>query len=63
MRTNIILNDSLLNEAMRLTRAKTKKATVDAALRELIASARRRRMLALKGKVKWQGDLSKMRRW
>ncbi len=37
MRTNIVLDDQIVNEAMRLTGAKTKREVVDRALRELIA--------------------------
>jgi Arc/MetJ family transcription regulator len=41
MRTNIVLDDELVTEAMRLTQAKTKREVVDLALRELIASRKR----------------------
>ncbi|HHW76402.1 MAG TPA: type II toxin-antitoxin system VapB family antitoxin [Xanthomonadaceae bacterium] len=41
MRTNIVLDDQLVAEAMRLTRTKTKREVVDLALRELVAGHKR----------------------
>lgn len=41
MRTNIVLDDELIERAMRLTRARSKRDVVDIALRELISSRRR----------------------
>lgn len=41
MRTNIVLDDQLVAEAMRLTRIKTKREVVDLALRELVAGHKR----------------------
>lgn len=41
MRTNIVLDDKLVAEAMRITQAKTKREVVDLALRELVASRKR----------------------
>lgn len=50
MRTNIVLDDALVEEAMRVTKAQTKKAVVDLALRELVARRRQRDLLDLVGK-------------
>ena len=50
MRTNIVLNDELVHEAMRLAGAATKRETVDLALREYVARHRKREILALAGK-------------
>lgn len=57
MRTSIEIDDDLLREVQRLTGAKTKRAAVDLALRELVAHRRRLGLLALRGKVRWDGDL------
>ena len=51
MRTNIDLDDDLVQEARRLTGIATKKALVEEALRVLIASRRRRSLLDLEGRV------------
>lgn len=61
MRTNIEIDDDVLQEVRRLTGAKTKREAVDLALRELVAQYRRRDILQLRGKVRWEGNLSKSR--
>ena len=62
LRTNIEIDEDLVNEAMRLTHARTKKELVNLALRELVSRARRKRILDLEGKVDWVGDLDDMRK-
>lgn len=62
LRTNIELDEKLVNEAMRLTRKKTKKELVNYALRELVSKMRRKKLLKLEGKVEWTGDLGEMRK-
>lgn len=57
MRTNIVLDDELVAEALRITGASTKREVVDLALRELVARQKRLGILALRGKVRWEGDL------
>jgi Arc/MetJ family transcription regulator len=62
MRTNIVLDDDLVAEAMRRTGIKTKRAVVEEALRALIGLKRQEEILALRGKLRWEGDLDEMRR-
>ncbi|MFO7964253.1 MAG: type II toxin-antitoxin system VapB family antitoxin [Desulfobacterales bacterium] len=61
MRTNIIIDDKLIKEGMRYTGLKTKTKLVDFALRDLISRRKRKEILKLKGKLKWDGDLEEMR--
>ncbi|MCA1709541.1 MAG: type II toxin-antitoxin system VapB family antitoxin [Actinobacteria bacterium] len=61
MRTNIDIDDDVLREVQRLTGAKTKRAAVDLALRELVARHRRLGLLRLRGKVRWEGALEESR--
>ncbi len=61
MRTNVEIDDTLIKQAMELTDSKTKKQVVDLALRELINQRKRRSILQYRGKMKWKGDLNKMR--
>ena len=61
VRTNIVLNEKLIEEAMRLSNAQTKKEVVDLALQNFVASLKRRNMKDLFGKIKWDGDLKAMR--
>ncbi len=60
-RTNIEINDKVLTEAFKLTRLKTKKEVVNYALEELVKRIKRKKILELEGKVKWEGNLDKMR--
>jgi Arc/MetJ family transcription regulator len=61
MRTNIVIDDSLMAEAMRLSCIKTKKGVIDQALRLLVQIKRQEAVRRLKGTLHWKGDLEKMR--
>ena len=62
MRTNIEIDDAVLQEAQALTGTRTKRETVDLALRELVSRHRRIGVLDLRGRVHWHGDLDESRR-
>ncbi|HET7891761.1 MAG TPA: type II toxin-antitoxin system VapB family antitoxin [Candidatus Sulfotelmatobacter sp.] len=62
MRTNIDIDDRLMRLAMRQSGARTKKATVEAALRLLVETHAQTAIRRLKGKVRWQGNLGESRR-
>lgn len=62
MRTNIVLDDELVAEAQRVTGATTKREVVELALRELVDRQKRLGILALRGQVRWEGDLEVSRR-
>jgi Arc/MetJ family transcription regulator len=49
VRTNIVLDDKLVREAMKLANVKTKREAVDVALRRFVHGGRQRRLVALKG--------------
>ena len=53
MRTNIVLDEALVEEAMALSGVKTKKELVSKALREFIATRRRLNLLDLDGKIEF----------
>ena len=61
MRTNIIIDDKLISEALKLTGAKTKKEAVELGLRSLIQLKRQETLRGLRGKLKWKDDLERMR--
>jgi Arc/MetJ family transcription regulator len=61
MRTNIEIDDQLIQQAMRSTGARTKKAVVDAALRLLVRTQGQTGIRQLRGKVQWHGDLDESR--
>ena len=62
MKTHLDLDEKLLTEAMRRGGHDTKRAAVNAALAGYINLCKRRELLALRGKVHWDGDLDQMRR-
>jgi Arc/MetJ family transcription regulator len=62
MRTNIEIDDRLMRKAMRSTKARTKRATVEAGLRLLIQTRAQTSIRRLRGKVQWDGDLDRSRR-
>jgi Arc/MetJ family transcription regulator len=57
MRMRIEIDDAVLEEAQRRTGARTKRETVDLALRELVARRRQRDVLALRRRIHGEGDL------
>ena len=56
MRTNIVLDESLVKEAMKLSRTKTKKELVNQALIEFVENRRRLNLMDLAGKIKFAKD-------
>ena len=60
-RTNLVLDEQLLEEATRVSGQRTYSRTVDLALSELLRRARAGKLLALAGSGLWEGDLSVMR--
>jgi Arc/MetJ family transcription regulator len=61
MRTNIEIDDQLMEQAMRSTGVRTKKAVVEAGLRLLVQTHAQARIRQLRGKVQWHGDLDESR--
>ena len=61
-RTNIVLDDQLVDKCMQTTGIKTQKALIDHALRELLRHGSQTKILELKGKVNWEGDLGEWRK-
>jgi len=61
VRTNIEIDDELMEEAMRRAKTKTKRATVEEALRILIRLNRQTGIRRFRGKVKWEGNLDESR--
>jgi Arc/MetJ family transcription regulator len=62
MRTNIVIDDTLMEQALSVSGCKTKKETVEEGLRLLIAQRNQAKIRRLRGKLKWEGDLDAMRR-
>ena len=61
MRTNIVLDDKLVERAQKLTGIKTKREVIHEALRTLILLQEQGSIRAVRGKLKWEGDLNEQR--
>jgi Arc/MetJ family transcription regulator len=62
MRTNIVIDDALMKKAQAASGAKTKREVVEQGLKALILLEKQKNIRALRGKLKWEGDLDAMRR-
>jgi hypothetical protein len=60
-RTNLVLDERLLDEAVRLSGERTYSRTVERALEEFVRRVRAGRILTLAGSGLWEGDLGAMR--
>lgn len=61
MRTNIVIDDHLMEEAKKVSGLSTKRAVIEDALTTLIRLHSERKIKSLKGKVTWEGNLDEMR--
>jgi len=61
MRTNIVIDDKLMAEVLRLTGAKTKREAVELGLKTLIRLKQQAGIRKYRGKLAWEGDLEAMR--
>jgi Arc/MetJ family transcription regulator len=56
MRTNIDIDDRLMADALKVTGLKTKREAVELGLQTLVRLRQQRAILALRGKLTWDGD-------
>ena len=61
MRTNIVIDDQLMAEALKATGLETKKQAVEEGLKALIRLKKQADIRSLRGKLNWDGDLDDMR--
>lgn len=61
MRTNIVIDDKLMKETLRLTGLKTKREAVELGLRTIVRLRKQEEIRGFRGKLDWQGDLDAMR--
>jgi Arc/MetJ family transcription regulator len=61
MRTNIVIDDKLMKETLKLTGLRTKREAVELALRTVVRLRKQEDIRRFRGKLKWQGDLEAMR--
>jgi Arc/MetJ family transcription regulator len=61
MRTNIVIDDRLMEEALRATGVHTKRDAVELGLRTLVRLNQQAEIRKFRGKLRWEGDLDAMR--
>jgi Arc/MetJ family transcription regulator len=61
MRTNIVIDDKLMADALKASGCGTKKETVEQGLKLLVRRSQQQAVRKLRGRVKWEGDLDHMR--
>jgi Arc/MetJ family transcription regulator len=61
VRTNIVIDDKLMKETLRLTGLKTKREAVELGLRTIVRLRKQEEIRRFRGKLNWQGDLEAMR--
>lgn len=61
MRTNIVIDDELMDETLRATGLKTKREVVELGLRTLLRLRQQEEIRKFRGKLQWEGDLDELR--
>jgi Arc/MetJ family transcription regulator len=61
MRTNIVIDDRLMRDALKATGVKTKKEVVELGLQTLVQLRQQADIRKLRGKLKWEGNLKESR--
>ena len=61
MRTNIVIDDDLMNRVLKLTGVRTKREAVDMGLKALLKLKKQESIRNFRGKLDWEGDLNEMR--
>ena len=61
MRTNVVIDDKLMADALKACGARTKREAVELGLKTLLQLGRQAEVRRLKGKINWEGDLEAMR--
>jgi len=61
MRTNVVIDDNLMNKARKISGFKTKKETIEEGLRLLVEQREQSEIRKFRGKLNWEGDLEQMR--
>ena len=63
MRTNIVIDERLMEQAMRASKARTKREAVERSLKLMVRLAEQEKLIrSARGKLRWEGDLKAMRR-
>jgi Arc/MetJ family transcription regulator len=61
MRTNVVIEDRLMEDALKLSGFRTKREAIEAGLKLLVKFNRQEKIKDFRGRLKWVGNLEKMR--
>ena len=61
MRTNVVIDDNLMESALKVSGLRTKKDTIEEGLKLLVETRSQSKIKELRGKLKWTGNLDEMR--
>lgn len=61
MRTNIVIDDELMTDAIKATGLKTKREVVEQGLKLIVKQSQQAKIRKLRGRLSWEGDLDEMR--
>jgi len=61
-RTNVVLDDKLVDDCLKTTGIKTRRALIEHALQELLRHESQKKLLNLKGNIHWEGNLDEWRK-
>jgi Arc/MetJ family transcription regulator len=61
MRTNVVINDDLMESALKVSGLRTKKETIEEGLKLLVQVKSQKEIKRFRGKLKWSGNLNQMR--
>jgi Arc/MetJ family transcription regulator len=61
-RTTVVIDDELMEQALRSSGCRTKRAAIEKGLRLLVQINNQKRLRHLKGRISWEGDLEEMRK-
>lgn len=62
IRTNIVVDQDLINEALEISGLKSRRELIHHALQELVRREKQKQILTLQGKVDWEGNLDELRK-
>jgi len=62
MRTNVVIDDTLMSQALRSSGCRTKRSAIESGLRLLVQVNSQKKLRSLRGKITWEGDLEAMRK-
>ena len=61
MRTNVVIDNELMERALKVGGFRTKRSAIEAGLRLLVQMEGQRKLKKLRGKIRWEGNLDEMR--